>query len=93
MSKKISNKIKSIREAEKLSQPLFSKKINISISTLKKYEGGHNEPGGEALIKICTAFPHYMWYLMQESMDGAPDGQIAPEEKILRDLSIREREA
>jgi len=93
MSTLLSRKIKLIRDAENINQREFSEKCGIVYGTYRNYESEVRQPNLEAVQKICTAFPHYMWYLMQESMDGAPDGQIAPEEKILRDLSIREREA
>lgn len=94
MSKKISEKIKDIRNAEKMTQPEFAEAVGFSISTLKKYEGAHNEPGFESVQKICAAFPHYTMYLMHEKMPvPAIEGQYTPEEKMQRDLNSQEKHA
>ncbi len=89
----LSEKVKLIREAENFNQKEFAEKCGLVYGTYRNYESEVRQPNIESIQKICTAFPHYMWYLMQESMDGAPDGQITPEEKKLRDLSTLEETA
>lgn len=94
MSKNISEKIKEVRISEGLTQPKFAEDAGFSVSTLKKYEGGHNEPGFDAVKKICAAFPQYTMYLMFDEMpESAGPDQITPEEKTLRDLSTSEKTA
>ncbi len=76
---KLSEKIKAIRMAEGLSQSKFCEIMEMSISTLKKYEGGHAEPGGGALVKI-TQHPRFekytMWLMTDKTLEAA--GQISP---------------
>ncbi|XGI81791.1 helix-turn-helix domain-containing protein [Enterobacter hormaechei] len=70
---KLSEKIKIIRESEELSQANFCKIIDLPLSTLKKYETGKFEPGGDALMKM-TQHPRFMKYTL-----WLMTGQIAPE--------------
>ncbi|MHA6678491.1 helix-turn-helix domain-containing protein [Enterobacter cloacae] len=76
---KLSEKMKLIRESEGLSQANFCEIIGLSINTLKKYEGGKFEPGGDALIKMTQhpRFTKYTLWLMTDQI--APEsGQISP---------------
>lgn len=76
---KLSEKVRAIREAEGLSQSKFCEIIGLSISTLKKYESGNFEPGGNALVKITThpIFNKYTLWLMTDKT--APEaGQVEP---------------
>ncbi|HCB0601853.1 helix-turn-helix domain-containing protein [Klebsiella pneumoniae] len=76
---KLSEKVRAIREAEGLSQSKFCEIIGLSISTLKKYESGNFEPGGNALVKITThpIFNKYTLWLMTDKT--APEvGQVSP---------------
>ncbi|MDX7440426.1 MULTISPECIES: helix-turn-helix domain-containing protein [Citrobacter freundii complex] len=76
---KLSEKVKALREAEGLSQAKFCQIIDLSLSTLKKYETGNFEPSGTALLKITTnpQFQKYTLWLMTDKT--APQaGQIAP---------------
>lgn len=76
---KLSEKVKALREAEGLSQAKFCKIIDLPLSTLKKYETGNFEPGGNSLLKITThpQFQKYALWLMTDKT--APQaGQIAP---------------
>lgn len=76
---KLSEKIKAIRESEDLSQVKFCEIIGLSINTLKKYEGGKFEPGGEMLTKI-TQHPQFekytLWLMTGKTMPEV--GQISP---------------
>ncbi|MCY9800625.1 helix-turn-helix transcriptional regulator [Citrobacter braakii] len=75
----VSEKIKAIRTAEGLSQNQFCEIMEIPISTLKKLEGGHNEPGWTTLTKLTQhpRFEKYTLWLM--TGNTAPQaGQIAP---------------
>jgi putative transcriptional regulator len=48
--KKLSSaQIKKLRLREKISQPVFAKCLNISPSTVKKWEQGEKQPSGSAL--------------------------------------------
>jgi transcriptional regulator with XRE-family HTH domain len=79
MSMIVSEKIKAIRTAEGLSQNQFCKIMEIPISTLKKLEGGYNEPGWTTLMKLTQhpLFEKYTLWLM--TGNTAPEsGQIAP---------------
>ncbi|WGM04598.1 helix-turn-helix transcriptional regulator [Arsenophonus nasoniae] len=75
----ISEKLKAIRKAERLSQAELCKIIGISISTLKKLEGNHNEPGWTTL-QIITKHPRFEKYTLWLMTDKvAPEsGQIEP---------------
>ncbi|HHT7588586.1 TPA: helix-turn-helix domain-containing protein [Klebsiella pneumoniae] len=76
---KLSEKVRAIREAEGLSQSKFCEIIGLPLSTLKKYESGSFEPGGNALVKITThpIFNKYTLWLMTDKT--APEvGQVEP---------------
>ncbi|MGO3014197.1 MAG: helix-turn-helix domain-containing protein [Hafnia alvei] len=76
---KLSEKIRSIREAEGLSQAKFCEVIGLSPNTLRKYELGSYEPSGLNLVKITQhpQFEKYTLWLMTDKT--APEaGQIAP---------------
>ncbi|NIG88173.1 helix-turn-helix domain-containing protein [Serratia symbiotica] len=75
----IAEKLKAIRSAEGLSQSQFCKIMEIPISTLKKLEGGYNEPGWNTLTKLTQhpLFEKYtMWLMTGKTAPQA--GQIAP---------------
>ncbi|MDU1197009.1 helix-turn-helix transcriptional regulator [Kluyvera ascorbata] len=75
----ISEKIKAIRTAEGLSQSQFCSIMEIPISTLKKLEGGYNEPGWITLQKLTQhpRFEKYTLWLMTDKT--APQaGQVSP---------------
>lgn len=76
---KLSEKIRLIRNAESLSQAKFCEIIGLPISTLKKYEMGKFEPGGDALTKITQhpRFQKYTLWLMAD-ITALESGQIAP---------------
>ncbi|WP_435954087.1 helix-turn-helix domain-containing protein [Dryocola sp. BD626] len=84
---KLSEKIKEIRESEGLSQAKFCDIIGLSVSTLKKYEGGKFEPGGDALTKI-THHPRFMKYTLWLMTD-----QIAPESGQVSPNSVGQQES
>ncbi|GAA4892559.1 helix-turn-helix transcriptional regulator [Ferrimonas pelagia] len=76
----LSKKIKAIREADGVSQPVFAEKTGISISSLKKIEAGYTGVGSETLVKL-TMHPEYEKYTLW-LMTGkvAPEaGQISPD--------------
>ncbi|MBD3610880.1 MAG: helix-turn-helix transcriptional regulator [Hydrogenovibrio crunogenus] len=94
MSTTIGEKIKSIREAEKITQKEFCEITEFKIDTLKNYESKRREPSFQAIQKICAAFPQYTMYLMHEKMPvPAVEGQYTPEEKLQRDLNSQEKHA
>jgi len=53
-----SKKIKKLREREKVSQPIFALFLNVSPSTVKKWESGDIYPNGAA-IRLLDLISHY----------------------------------
>ena len=49
LSKFTPNKIKKLRLQHKVSQPVFAQYLNVSASTIKKWETGEKHPSGAAL--------------------------------------------
>lgn len=76
---KIHEKMKAMRMAEGLSQSKFSEMLDISISTVKKYDGGFSEPGSAVLMKILQ-HPRFIKYTlwMMTGQTAPESGQIAP---------------
>ncbi|WGL93972.1 helix-turn-helix domain-containing protein [Arsenophonus nasoniae] len=77
---KLSEKIYAIRKTEGLSQREFCNILNLSFSTLTKYETQCYEPSGSNLLKITQhpQFEKYALWLMTDKI--APEsGQIAPD--------------
>lgn len=79
MSSVLGEMLKSIRTAEGLTQAEFADITSISISTIKKYETGNRDPGGNTLLKL-TKHPRFskytMWLMTGETNEVA--GQISP---------------
>lgn len=76
---RLTDKIRTIRIAENLSQAQFCALIKFPFSTLKKYESGRFQPGGDALVKIATHPRFYKYTLWLMTGTTAPEvGQIAP---------------
>jgi putative transcriptional regulator len=50
--------IKKIREAEKVSQPVFARYLNTSESTVQKWESGAKRPSGMALKLLTVVQKH-----------------------------------
>lgn len=75
----IYEKLKAIRNAEKLTQTDLCQLLDFSISTLKKYETGVIEPGASALLKY-TSHPRFhkysLWLMTDQTSEIA--GQISP---------------
>lgn len=72
-------KLKAIRSREGLTQMEFSDLVEISINSVKKYEGGMFEMGYGALTKVLQhpRFTKYTLWLMTD--ETAPEcGQISP---------------
>lgn len=53
MAYEIGNRIKKFREAKKLSQKDFAKKIGVSNSRVSNWEQGVNRPDVDLLVNIC----------------------------------------
>ena len=51
-----STRLQTLRKGEKITQPDFAKKFNISKSTVAMYETGAREPDFETLIKFADYF-------------------------------------
>ena len=75
----ISQKIKAVRQAEKVTQQQLSDLAGISLSTLKKIEAGYQEPSVTTLSKITkhASFSKYaLWLISDKTLPEA--GQISP---------------
>lgn len=75
----ISQKIRAIRQAEGLTQIKFCELLQIPLSTLKNYEGGHSNPALNTVLQITNhpRFEKYTLWLLNDKI--APEaGQIAP---------------
>lgn len=92
MSNGFGEKMKSIREAEGMTQKEFSEATGIPKRSVINYENTERQPSFEAVQKICAAFPKYTLFLMHDEMPvTSTDDQLTPEEKKLRDLSTVEK--
>jgi putative transcriptional regulator len=50
--------IKKIRQSQKVSQPVFARYLNISESTIEKWESGAKKPSGAALKLLSIVQKH-----------------------------------
>ncbi|MGG6100769.1 helix-turn-helix domain-containing protein [Pantoea allii] len=83
----IFEKLKAIRNAEGMSQTAFCELLDMSISTVKKYEAGLIEPGGSVLMRIMQheQFQKYALWMMTDNT--APEiGQVAPVMEAKKDM-------
>lgn len=72
------------RNALKLTQDALSGASGIPLSTLKKYEGSHREPGAEALGRLVKAGLNANWLLTGEGdmrVDTVPARNAEPTAK------------
>ncbi|MEZ7207157.1 MULTISPECIES: DNA-binding transcriptional regulator [unclassified Pseudoalteromonas] len=83
MSNTIGEKFRLIRNTTGLSQPKFAELVGISVSSYKKYEGGHSEVGSQPLLTIANhpEFKKYaLWLITGDTKPEA--GQYSPSDKI-----------
>lgn len=59
-----SKQIKKLRVREKLSQAVFAKILNVTVSTYQKWERGEVEPKGASLKLLSLANAHGASYLI-----------------------------
>ncbi|EHR4175607.1 helix-turn-helix transcriptional regulator [Salmonella enterica] len=79
MSTPIFEKIKLIRESERLNKRQFSELTGIAYSTLGGYESGVKSPGVESIMKMLQhpRFTKYtLWFMTEQT--SPESGQIAP---------------
>ncbi|MEM8322139.1 helix-turn-helix transcriptional regulator [Morganella morganii] len=79
MSIDYSKKLLAIRKSEELTQQQFSDLTGISVSTIKKYETGHQTAGAatmEAVINHPKMKKYAMWLTIGETFEQV--GQISP---------------
>ena len=88
----ISEKIKFIRIAEKITQQNLSELLNISKKNIVNYETKINKPSGEFILKMCNAFPEYAYWLVT-GQTQVEAGNISPEIKIAEKQKISNLEA
>ena len=60
-------RIQKIREKKKLSQPVFAKLLNVSPSSVKKWERGDREPTGstKVLLELLEKSPNILDYRLE----------------------------
>lgn len=63
MSDELAARLVEVRKALKLTQDEFSGRTGIPLSTLKKYEGSHREPGADAMGLLSAAGIDINWLL------------------------------
>lgn len=56
--------IKALREAHNVSQPVFARYLNTSVSTIQKWESGAKRPGGMSLKLLSVVQKHGLKVLM-----------------------------
>jgi len=56
--------IKRLRLREKVSQPIFAQYLNVSPSTVKKWETGDKQPGGAALRLLRVVDKHGLHWIV-----------------------------
>ncbi|WP_285201333.1 helix-turn-helix domain-containing protein [Klebsiella pneumoniae] len=79
MSTPTFEKIKLIRESERLNKKQFSELTGLAYSTLAGYESGDKKPGVEQIMKILQhpRFTKYTLWFMTNQI-SPESGQIAP---------------
>jgi transcriptional regulator with XRE-family HTH domain len=87
MSDSIGTRLADARKQLNLTQGEFSETTGVPLSTLKKYEGSHSEPGAEALSMIAKARINLHWLvtgkgepLIKEADAGGKHGTQMPVE-------------
>ncbi|MEX9845388.1 helix-turn-helix domain-containing protein [Providencia rettgeri] len=79
MSIDYSQKLLAIRKAEKLTQQQFADLTGISLSSIKKYETGHQPAGAstmEAVINNQQFKKYTLWLAIGETSESI--GQVSP---------------
>lgn len=61
--------IKKLRLREKVSQPIFAKFLNVSSSTVKKWESGEKHPSGAALRLLHIIKDHGIAIIVTSNVD------------------------
>lgn len=79
MSIPVHEKIKLIRESERINRKQFSELTGVAYSSLSAYEAGDKNPGVEAMMKVLQ-HPRFIKYTMWFMTDqiSPESGQIAP---------------
>ncbi len=81
-SEQIGARLKLWRKKLGYTQAAFSELLGLHLSVLKKYETGHNTPGGEALAAIASTGLNINWLLTGEGpmamSDSSTDDQVLP---------------
>ncbi|HHA1766947.1 TPA: helix-turn-helix domain-containing protein [Enterobacter ludwigii] len=79
MSTPVHEKLKLIRESERLNKRQFSELTGLAYSSLAGYEAGDKKPGVEQIMKVLQhpRFSKYtMWFMTDQIFPES--GQIAP---------------
>jgi DNA-binding XRE family transcriptional regulator len=85
-------KIKFIRIAEKITQKELSEILGIPKKTIVNYETKISKPSGEFILKMCSSFPEYAYWLVT-GQTQVEAGNISPEIKIAEKQKISNAEA
>ncbi len=62
----LSTRLVRVRKHLRMTQEALAERTGIPLSTLKKYEGSHREPGAEALAQMANADINAYWLLSGE---------------------------
>lgn len=91
MSSPLAIRLVASRKELGLTQDAFCAKIGMPLSTLKKYEGSHREPGSDALVMIAKAGINVHWLLtgvgamlVSEASEAAP----APAPQVVTKINV-----
>ena len=87
----ISDKIKEVREKNKLNKREMAKKLEVPYTTYNNYETGAREPGSNFLINFSKVFNVTVDYLVGASADPIMGIERQKKNDILSDIILRLR--
>lgn len=87
----ISDKIKEVREKNKLNKREMAKKLEVPYTTYNNYETGAREPGSNFLINFSKVFNVTVDYLVGASADPIMGIEGQKKNDILSDIILRLR--
>lgn len=83
--------IKELRRREKVSQPVFAKFLNVSASTVKKWETGEKKPSGAALRLLQIVKDHGIAIIINDEEQVENDDLHSSYKKALVDSAVVHR--
>lgn len=90
MSSSVSSRLVAARKSLGVTQGEFCEQTGMSLSTLKKYEGGHSAPGTEALGMMAKTGINIHWLVtgIGQMMASAPDVGTPPPAKAVTKINV-----